>query len=113
MKPIRWILVLCLNLIASFIVTCAVTFGIAYTLDLLYPNITDAELVTKENLGRAYFIGIAAGATILMILSPIINKIYSYVRNWKKKERTVRLTFSDGGVTKESLLIFGKKEELD
>jgi hypothetical protein len=78
----------------------------------MYPNITDAELLTKQNLIKAYEIGTVAGVVIFIILQPISKKISNYVWNWKKK-RTIRLTFDDGGDVEESLSNTRRGEKLD
>ena len=112
MKLIKWILILCLNCIVSWIVIFGITLGIVFVLDLMYPNITDAELLTKQNLIKAYEIGTVAGVVIFIILQPISKKISNYVWNWKKK-RTIRLTFDDGGDVEESLSNTRRGEKLD
>ena len=112
MKLIKWILILCLNWVIAWIAILGITLGIAFVIDLMYPNITDAELLTKQNLVKAYEIGAIAGVIIFVILQPIYKIIGDYVWNWKKK-RTVRLTFDDGGDAEESLSDSGRGTELD
>ena len=112
MKLIKWILILCINWIISWIVIFGITLGIAFVIDLMYPNITDAELLTKQNLIKAYEIGAIAGVIIFIILQPIYKIIGDYVWNWKKK-RTIRLTFDDGGNIEESLSNRRRRKELD
>lgn len=112
MKLIKWILILCLNCITAWIVIFGITIGIAFVIDLMYPNITDADLLTKQNLIKAYNIGAIAGAIAVIILQPIYKIIGDYVWNWKKK-RTIRLTFDDGGDVEESMSDARRGKELD
>jgi len=100
MKLIKWILILCLNCIAAWIVISGITLGIAFVIDLMYPNITDAELITKQNLVKAYEIGVIAGVITFIILQPIYKIIGDYVWNWKKK-RTVGSFIDDGRIDPE------------
>ena len=111
-KIVKFLLIICLDCIISWIVIFGITLGIAFVIDLMYPNITDAELLTKQNLARAYGIGAFAGVIIFIILQPIYKIIGDYVWNWKKK-RTVRLTFDDGGDVEESLSNIRRGEKLD
>lgn len=97
MKLIKWILIFCLNCIITWIVIFGITLGIAFTIDLMYPNITDAELLTKQNLIKAYEIGMVAGVITFIILQPIYKIIRDYVWNWKKK-RTVGSFVDDGRI---------------
>lgn len=78
----------------------------------MYPNITDAELLTKQNLIKAYEIGAIAGVITFIILQPIYKITGDYVWNWKKK-RTIRLTFDDGGDIEESLSNRRRRKELN
>ena len=72
-------------------------------IDLMYPNITDAELLTKQNLVRAYETGAIAGVITFIILQPIYKIIGDYVWNWKKK-RTVGFFADDGRIDPEKSL---------
>jgi hypothetical protein len=112
MKLIKWILILCINWIVAWIAIFGITLGIAFVIDLMYPNITDAELLTKQNLIKAYEIGAIAGVITFIILQPIYKIIGDYVWNWKKKH-TVRLIFDDGGDVEESLSNARRRKELD
>lgn len=112
MKLIKWILIFCLNWVIAWIVIFGITLGIAFVIDLMYPNITDAELLTKQNLVKAYEIGAIAGVITFIILQPIYKIIGDYAWNWKKK-RTVRLTFDDGGDVEKSLSDGRGRKELD
>lgn len=112
MKWIKWILIFCINWIIAWIAIFGITLGIAFVIDLMYPNITDAELLTKQNLIKAYEIGAIAGVITFIILQPIYKIIGDYVWNWKKK-RTIRLTFDDGGNIEESLSDRRRRKELN
>lgn len=91
---------MCLNFIVSWIVVLGISLGIAVVLDLIISDITDAELLTKQNLAKAYEIGVMAGMIMWIILQPIYKKIGNYVWNWKKK-RTVGSFIDDGGADLE------------
>lgn len=112
MKLLKQILILILNWLAACIIIFGVTIGIEIILNLIYPNITDAELLTRRNLGRAYMIGNVAGVIIWIILQPISKKIKDYVWNWKKK-RTVGSFVDDGRDVEESLSNARRGKELD
>ena len=91
---------MCLNFIVTWTVILGISFGIAFVLDLIVSDITDEELLTKQNLIKAYEIGVMAGTIIIIILQPIYKKIGDYVWNWKKK-RTVGSFVDDGGADLE------------